>query len=68
MKNRITTKGRRTAREALRNWAWLQGPAMQSEPATWQASDMITDLLLTFSEEDAAEIMHRVERDNREDR
>lgn len=63
-----TPKTRAAARKALKVYVEAMGASEQGEPRAWQASDLITDLLLTFSEEKAAEILWRAERDNREDR
>uniref|UniRef100_A0AAU3IAA7 Uncharacterized protein n=1 Tax=Streptomyces sp. NBC_01393 TaxID=2903851 RepID=A0AAU3IAA7_9ACTN len=57
------------ARKALRTYVAAQGAEYRArEPRDSQASDLITDLLLTFSRERAAEILRIVERDNDEDR
>ncbi len=62
-------KTRTGARKALRAYVEHNGTAYEnSEPREWQASDLITDLLLTFPPIVAERIMARVERDNREDR
>jgi hypothetical protein len=63
-----TKKTRAAARTALRAYVAAQGAAQANEPRAWQASDLITDLLLTFTPEQAAEILRRVERDNDADR
>ena len=60
--------GRDAATSALATYARLLGAPMAHEEEATKASDMITDLLLTFSPEDAAAILHRVERDNTADR
>jgi hypothetical protein len=64
----MSKKSQTAARNALRAYSRVVGLAEQAEPRAWQASDMITDLLLTFSPEKAAEILRRVERDNDADR
>jgi hypothetical protein len=63
----VSTK-RVAARKALKTYVDLKGHGERDEPRDWQASDLVTDLLLTFSPEDAATILDRVERDSRMER
>lgn len=51
------------ARAALTTYVAACGPAEADEPEAWQASDLVTDVLLLFAPDDAEQILHRVERD-----
>ncbi|MER7937852.1 MULTISPECIES: hypothetical protein [unclassified Streptomyces] len=53
----------RAAIAALRTYAREVGGAERREPAHWQASDLMTDLLRCFDPDTAALIRHRVARD-----
>lgn len=59
---------RENAIVALVVYATRTGEGEIHEPKDWQASDLITDLLLCFDPETADVILHRVERDNSADR
>jgi hypothetical protein len=54
---------RKAAEAALEAYVRNSGEGERMEPAEWQASDLITDLLLLFTPEDAEQILHRVQRD-----
>lgn len=66
----MTKKTARAAIEALRTYNNVLGTPADGggEELATQASDMITDLLLTFSMDDASDILYRVQRDNIADR
>ncbi|MEE1736468.1 hypothetical protein PUR49_08140 [Streptomyces sp. BE147] len=51
------------ARAALATYVAACGPAETDEPEAWQASGLMTDVLLLFAPDDAEQILHRVERD-----
>ncbi|MGC5236877.1 hypothetical protein [Streptomyces albogriseolus] len=54
---------RAAAITALARYASLAGPSEMHEPLNWQASDLMTDLLLGFDPATADLILHRVRRD-----
>ncbi|MFJ5142976.1 hypothetical protein [Streptomyces sp. NPDC088707] len=54
---------REGAEAALSSYVATCGPAEAEEPEAWQASDLVTDLLLLFGPDAAALILHRAERD-----
>ncbi|MEU5181209.1 hypothetical protein AB0G49_14265 [Streptomyces longwoodensis] len=54
---------RQAAADALTEYAQLVGKSESTEPEHWQASDLITDLLLGFDPPTADLILHRVTRD-----
>ncbi|MGA5411501.1 hypothetical protein ACPCSC_30140, partial [Streptomyces lavendulocolor] len=51
------------AQAALTTYVAACGPAEAEEPEAWQASDLMTDVLLLFGPADADQILHRVQRD-----
>ncbi|MGW0562865.1 hypothetical protein ACWDZ4_20155 [Streptomyces sp. NPDC003016] len=51
------------AQAALATYVAACGPAEAEEPKAWQASDLVTDVLLLFAPDDAEQILHRAERD-----
>ncbi|MBG7704861.1 hypothetical protein HCJ76_44070 [Streptomyces sp. MC1] len=53
----------RATRAALATYARKCGRGEQAEPKHWQASDLMTDLLLSFDAETAEQILHRARRD-----
>lgn len=53
----------RATRAALTTYAKKCGRGEQAEPKHWQASDLMTDLLLSFPADTAEQILHRVRRD-----
>lgn len=63
-----TESGRQAALSSMKHYTEALGIAPGFEDDKTIASDLITDLLLTFDDDDAAEILARVERDNAEDR
>ncbi|MFD0035557.1 hypothetical protein ACFVJK_46790 [Streptomyces sp. NPDC127172] len=54
---------RKAAEAALEAYVANSGAGERQEPEAWQASDLVTDLLLLFTPEDAEQILHRVQRD-----
>lgn len=54
---------REAAVAALTAYATRIGPAEAKEPEPWQASDLMTDVLLMFDPDTADGILHRVQRD-----
>ncbi|MFD7764133.1 hypothetical protein [Streptomyces microflavus] len=48
---------------ALNTYVQACTPAEAEEPEAWQASDLVTDVLLLFGPDDAEQILHRVDRD-----
>ncbi|WP_086686159.1 hypothetical protein [Streptomyces pseudogriseolus] len=54
---------RAAAITALARYSALVGPSEMHEPLNWQASDLMTDLLLGFDPATADLILHRVRRD-----
>ncbi|MET9528183.1 hypothetical protein [Streptomyces coeruleorubidus] len=51
------------AQKALTAYVGACGPAEAEEPEAWQASDLMTDVLLLFGPDAADQILHRVHRD-----
>ncbi|MFF0754471.1 hypothetical protein [Streptomyces sp. NPDC004267] len=51
------------AETALSAYVATCGPAEADEPEAWQASDLLTDVLLLFGPDAAEQILHRAERD-----
>jgi hypothetical protein len=59
---------RASAAVALAEYSKRVGSHEQHEPLHWQASDLITDLLLSFDPATANDVLHRVHRDLDADR
>ncbi|AWI32637.1 hypothetical protein [Streptomyces tirandamycinicus] len=54
---------RKAAEAALAAYVGNCGPGEAKEPEHWQASDLVTDLLMLFDADTARKILRRVEGD-----